>query len=255
MVWLKERRRRKLKARPFPRAWRELLWEKSLLYRHLPASDREELHGHIQVFLAEKRFEGVGGLTVTDEVRVLIASQACVLLLHRPASYFPGLHSIVIYPSGYLAPRKERDQVGAVVERVEARAGETWPRGTLVLAWDAVLAGAAGRAGCSNVVIHEFAHQLDYQTGEADGAPLLPRHRYPEWSRVWGREYARLQRALAIGLPVDISPYGVRTPAEFFAVVVEQFFMCPRALSSRHPELYRQLREFFQQDPASWLPR
>ena len=254
-MWLREWRRRKLRSRPFPKAWRELLWERSLLYRHLPAQDREELHGHIQVFLAEKRFEGAGGLTVTDEVRVLIASQACLLTLHRPADYYPGLYSIVVYPSGYLAPRRERDQVGAVVEAVEARAGETWPRGTLVLAWDAVLAGAAGRAGCSNVVIHEFAHQLDYQTGEADGAPLLPRDRYPEWARIWGREYARLQRALAWSLPVDISPYGGKNPAEFFAVVVEQFFMCPRALSSCHPELYRQLRLFSRQNPASWLPR
>ncbi|HIP99323.1 TPA: zinc-dependent peptidase [Candidatus Bipolaricaulota bacterium] len=255
MVWLRAWRRRKLKARTFPAAWQELLWKRSLLYRHLPAMDREELHGHIRVFVTEKRFEGAGGLLVTDEVRVLVASQACLLLLHRSADYFPGLYSIVIYPSGYLAPKRERDQVGAVVEAVEARAGETWARGTLVLAWDAVLAGAAGRAGCSNVVIHEFAHQLDYQTGEADGAPLLPRDRYPEWSRVWGREYARLQHALAQGLPVDISPYGAKNPAEFFAVVVEQFFMCPRALSSRHPGLYRQLQELFRQDPASWLPR
>ncbi|MCD5407827.1 zinc-dependent peptidase [Candidatus Bipolaricaulota bacterium] len=254
-MWLRELKRRRLKGRPFPGAWEELLWERSLLWRHLPPEDREELQGHIQVFLAEKRFEGAGGLTVTDEVRVLIASQACLLMLHRAADYFPGLYSIVVYPSGYLAPKRERDQVGAVIEGVEARSGETWPRGTLVLAWDAVLAGAAGRAGCSNVVVHEFAHQLDYQSGEADGAPLLPRELYPEWSRVWGREYARLQHALARGLPVDISPYGAKHPAEFFAVVVEQFFMCPQGLKARHPELYQVLRRYFQQDPASWLPR
>lgn len=254
-MWIRERKRNRLRKRPFPADWEDLLWRRSLVYRHLPLADRGELHGHIQVFLAEKRFEGAGGQEITDELRVLVASQACLLLLHRPADYFPGLYSIVVYPSQYLAPKRERDRVGAVVEGVEARAGETWPRGTLVLAWDAVLAGAAGAWGCRNVVIHEFAHQLDYATGEADGAPLLPRGRYPEWSRVWGREYARFQAALAQGLPVDLDPYGARNPAEFFAVVVEAFFMCPRALSSRHPALYRLLEEYFRQDPASWLPR
>lgn len=254
-MWLRERRRRRLKKRPFPTGWEELLRRRSLIYRHLPPADRRELQGHIQVLVVEKRFEGAGGFEVTDEVRVLIASQASLLLLHRRTDYFPGLFSIVVYPSQYLAPKRERDRAGAVIEGVEARAGETWPRGTLVVAWDAVEAGAAGAWGCRNVVIHEFAHQLDYLSGEGDGAPPLPAELARRWPQVWGREYARFVHQVARGGPAAIDPYGTKSPAEFFAVVVETFFMCPRTLSRFHPALYRLLSEYFRQDPASWLPR
>lgn len=254
-MWLRELRWKRLRRRPFPVDWERNLLQRSLVYRHLPLADREELHGHIQVFLAEKRFEGAGGQKITDEVRVLVASQACLLFLHREANYYPGLYSIVVYPTQYLAPRWEQDQVGVVVEGVEARAGETWPRGTLVLAWDAVLAGAAGAWGCRNVVIHEFAHQLDYQDGKTDGAPPLPSELAQRWPKVWTKEYARFQARLARRLPTEIDPYGARSPAEFFAVTVEAFFMCPRRLAASHPALYRLLGEYFRQDPASWLPR
>jgi Mlc titration factor MtfA (ptsG expression regulator) len=255
-MWIRRLRREKLRKRPFPPIWRLALEEELSLYRNLGEADRRELHGHIQVFLAEKRFEGAGGLVVTEVMKLLVAAQACLLLLHRDTDYFPGLYSVVIYPSEYLARRRDRDEAGVVVERLEARAGESWPRGTVVLAWNEVQLGAAGLLGCRNVVIHEFAHLLDYENGEADGAPALPeRGLYRPWARAWSREYARLQAALAGGENTFIDPYGAENPAEFFAVVVEAFFTCPRGLLAHHPDLYRLLERYFQQDPASWLPR
>src|SRR5213595_562439 len=99
---LKRQRRRRLRARPFPKDWLTLIQRHVVFFHRLSASDRAELLGHIQVFLAEKRFEGCGGFAITEEVRVTIAAQACLLLLHRRTDYFPGLLTILVYPSAYL---------------------------------------------------------------------------------------------------------------------------------------------------------
>ena len=107
MFGLTRRRREKLRQQPFPDTWRQYLKRRVLLYHRLPAEDRRELEGHIQVFLDEKRFEGCGGLAITDEVRVVIAAQACLLLLHRETGYFPGLSSVVVYPTSFVVELKE----------------------------------------------------------------------------------------------------------------------------------------------------
>jgi len=133
--------------------------------------------------------------------------------------------------------------------------GETWPRGTLVLAWDAVVNGAKGLEGCRNVVLHEFAHQLDYLDGKVDGVPPLPGELRSSWPEAFGRAFRRHEKRVALGLPTLLDPYGVKSPAEFFAVAVEAFFMCPRAFKARHPALYRQLSRYFLEDPARWMPR
>ena len=144
------------------------------MYSRLPPADRRELEGHIQIFLAEKRFEGCGGQEITDEVRVLIAAQACLLLLHRDTDCYPRLHSILVYPSSYIAKTWHVEQDGrTITEGDQARGGESWPHGAVVLAWDGAIAGAVEPNKKNNLVIHEFAHQLDQEDGIADGAPLL----------------------------------------------------------------------------------
>src|SRR5690606_32830266 len=137
--------------------------------------DRRELRGHIRVFLAEKHFEGCGGLTLTDEIEVTIAAQACLLLLHRETDYYPRLITILVYPSTYVAHAREPIGGGMVIEGEVARLGEAWKDGVVVLAWDDVLAGASDLHDGHNVVLHEFAHQLDQEDGTADGAPVLGR--------------------------------------------------------------------------------
>lgn len=251
---LRERRRRRLQARPFPHKWLTLIQQHVAFFHRLSAADRAELLGHIQVFLAEKRFEGCGGFSITDEVRLTIAAQACLLLLHRRTDYFPQLLTILLYPATYMA--EESRQVGEHLweEGTVSRLGETGRRmGSLVLSWDAVKHGAAHPADGKNVVLHEFAHQLDFENEAADGVPgLATREQQLAWAAVMRSEYASLRAADQSGIPTLLDTYGATNPAEFFAVSVEAFFERPRALRANHPKLYAELRTYFQQDPVEF---
>lgn len=250
-AWLRERRRSRLRQRPFPEEWEAILERNVPLYQKLPEADRSELKGHIRVFLAEKRFEGAGGLTITDGIRVTIAAHACVLLLHRATDYYPGLYTIIVYPGAYVAARTVREPMGIVTERTDTRLGESSPRGAVVLSWDAVEAAASDVGDCRNVVLHEFAHQLDGEDGSVEGAPALSdRSRYVAWARILGREYERLRRDTALGRKTVLDRYGATSPAEFFAVTTECFFTRPELLKARHPELYAELQQYYQQDPG-----
>jgi len=249
---LKQRRRRKLRAQPAPPAWRPTLSRILPVFRKLPPKDQEELLGHIQVFLAEKQFEGCGGLKLTDEIRLTIAAQACLLLLHRETDYYPQLSTILVYPSTYIA-HGERHLEGPIWEEGgQSLLGHTQRRlGVIVLAWDAARWGVTNPSDGRNVVLHEFAHQLDFEDYSTDGAPALAtRAEYRDWARVMSREFEALQAAEEAGLPSVLDPYGATNPAEFFAVATEAFFERPVALRARHPELYAELGKFFRQDPA-----
>src|SRR5256714_4038949 len=251
---LRQRKRHRLRARRFPEKWLSLIQRHVAFFHRLSASDRAELLGHIQVFLSEKRFEGCGGFTITDEVRAAIAAQACLLLLHRKADYFPEMLTILVYPLTYMV--EEKRQVGEHLweEGTMSRLGETGRRmGSLVLSWDAVKHGAADPSDGKNVVLHEFAHQLDFENHAADGVPgLATREQQLAWAAVMKSEFASLRAADESGIPTLLDTYGARNPAEFFAVSVEAFFERPRALRARHPKLYEQLRNYFQQDPVEY---
>ncbi len=248
--FLRRRKLEALKARPLPEAWRAVALRNVPYLRDLPPEDLRELEGLMQIFLAEKRFEGCGGMEITDEVRVTVAAQACLLLLHRDTDVYPDLVSIVIYPSAFRVPSRQ-PAGGVVIEGTSTLAGESWARDVVVLSWDHVVADARNPADGKNVVLHEFAHQLDAEEGAMDGAPDLGSgKRYGPWARVLGAEYEELARELREGLRGDIDTYGAKNPPEFFAVVTEEFFEKPLALRERHPELYAQLRDFYRQDPA-----
>jgi MtfA peptidase len=165
-MWNKQRRE-KLKAAPFPPDWSRILLERFPLYQRLPDADRKELQGYIRVFLAEKKLEGCGGLEITEEMKVCIAAQACLLLLHRNTDYYRGLRSILVYPTAYFAKTTRHVGVGIMEERFDSRLGEAWDSGAVVLAWDAVNHGATIPDDGHNVVFHEFAHQLDFEGGKA----------------------------------------------------------------------------------------
>jgi Mlc titration factor MtfA (ptsG expression regulator) len=250
-AWLRERRRSRIRQRPFAQEWEAFLEQNVPLYQRLSDADRHELKGHIRVFLAEKRFEGGGGLSITDEIRVTIAAHACVLLLHRTTDYYPGLYTIIVYPGAYVAERAVWEPMGIVTERAETRLGESSTRGAVVLSWNAVEAAASDVGDCRNVVLHEFAHQLDAEDGSVEGAPAFAdRTRYVAWARILGREFARLRRDTALGRQTVLDRYGATSPAEFFAVTTECFFTRPELLNARHPELYAELRDYYQQDPV-----
>ena len=257
---LKKRHRDRIRSQPFPSEWRDILLRRYLMYSRLPLADRRELEGLIQVFLAEKRFEGCGGQEITDEVRVLIAAQACLLLLHRDTDCYPRLHSVLVYPSSYVARTWHLENDGrTITEGDQVRGGESWPHGTVVLAWDGAFAGAVELDKERNLVLHEFAHQLDEEDGRADGAPLLTganvwqtRHRYQTWAKVLSAEFHQLRRAAEDGRETVLDTYGARNPAEFFAVATEGFFEKPGRLKERHPALYAELKEFYHQDPLAY---
>ena len=252
MLGRRTRRRERLRQRPLPDSWIANIERNVPYYRTLNASDRRELHGHIQVFLAEKRFEGCGGLELTDEIRVTIAAQACILLLHRDTDYYPSLRTILVYPDPYIARVARRLPGGIAIEGREVRLGESWVAGAIVLSWDDVLRGAADVHDGHNVVFHEFAHQLDAESGSANGAPDLPRRSmYIAWARVMKAEYAHLLDDLAHHRDTVLDGYGSTSPVEFFAVATECFFEKPLQLEKTHPALYDQLKLFYRQDPAA----
>ena len=254
MFGLKRRRRRRLLTTPWPEPWRALVERELAYYRLLPAEDRRELEGLVQVFLAEKRFEGCGGLEITDEVRLLIAAQACLLLLHRPTDFFPTLRTVLVYPDFYVVRETVEEEDGTVCEGLDERHGESWGHGTLVLSWKDVRRDTKNIRDGWNVVLHEFAHQLDDEEGEADGAPALPdREAREEWARVLGAEYEALRERVERGRKPLIEEYAAESPAEFFAVVTEMFFEKAVFLRDRFPEVYEQLRRYYRQDPALYF--
>ena len=200
-------------------------------YNRLSPADQEELQGHIQVFLDEKYFEGCGGLELTEEMKVTIAAQACLLLLHRETDYYPRLITILVYPDAYVAKSIEPLGAGVVSESETARLGEAWRDGVVVVSWDDVQRDAKVPDDGHNVVLHEFAHQLDWQDGLADGAPILDHEgEYTPWARVLGDEFEKLRRNIELGRSDVLDEYGATNPAEFFAVATECFFERPLQL-------------------------
>src|SRR4051812_15235324 len=250
----KSRRRARQRAAPTPGEWRGILERNLSIFSRLSPADQAELLGHTAVFLAEKHFEGAGGLELTDEIRVTIAAQACLLLLHRETDYYPLLKSIIVYPSTYVVPSEHSIGGGIWEEGEDQLLGHTSRSlSALVLAWDSTLHGARDVQDGENVVLHEFAHQLDFEQGDVNGTPELGSNgQYASWARVLGAEYDALRRASGEGRPSVLDDYGGENPAEFFAVATEAFFERPAELRAKHAALYEELRAFYQQDPASW---
>lgn len=250
--FVREHRRKRLRARPFPAAWREILERRVPYSRLLPRDLQRQLEQHIQVFIAEKSFVGCDGFEISDEVRVTIAAQACLLILNRNSGYYPNLRQILVYPGAFIIERLRAEPSGILQEQRQVLSGESWTHGQVVLSWDDTVQGAAVVDDGRNVVIHEFAHQLDQEKGFANGAPWLGRRdRYPRWSQVLSWEFARLQELAITQQPSLFSYYGASNPAEFFAVVSEVFFEQPREMAAMHPALYEELRVFYRIDPAT----
>jgi Mlc titration factor MtfA (ptsG expression regulator) len=258
-MW-KSLRRQRLRNSPLSASWRQMMERHCPFYCWMPAEDRRELEGHSRIFLAEKNFEGCGGLILTDEIKVSIASQACVLLLHRRTDYYPHLKSVLVYPGDYASSETRPVGINVVEVRPVVRAGESWREGVVVLSWDSVQAGSRQPELGHNVVLHEFAHQLDYEDGQADGVPLLghgePRNvraqRYADWQRIMRQEFETLRAQAISGQSSFLRHYGATNAAEFFAVATENFFCRPGEMRQWHPEIYEQMKWYYQQDPAMW---
>jgi Mlc titration factor MtfA (ptsG expression regulator) len=245
-----ERRRDRLRAAPFPAAWRRILRRRVPAVARLPADLQVQLKRHIQVFIAEKPFIGCQGQAITADVQVTVAAQACMLLMgHARPDYFPRLRQILVYPDAFVVQREQAQGNGLVHEQRRALTGESWSQGQVILSWTDVLAGASDPADGRNVVLHEFAHQIDQDNGTANGRPWRPtaslRRR---WAAVMGAAFEQLRHEPS----ALIDAYGASEPAEFFAVLTEVFFERPQALAAEAPAVYRELAELYRLQPASW---
>ncbi len=254
MFLFKKWRRKRLAGREFPEGWLRIIEKNVPLYGRLSSEDKAELRRHIPIFMGEKRFEGCRGLEITDEIKVTIAAQACVLLLHRKTDYYPGLSTILVYPRAFVIRRTEHLPGGVVSEEPQVLLGESWHRGPVVLSWDDVKHDTADINDGHNVVFHEFAHQIESSGGKGDDTIVLKNSSsYIAWARVLQKDYEKLRHATAQNHPTFLNKYGATNPEEFFAVVTEFFFEKPRELKEIHQELYNELKQFYHQDPVSYL--
>ncbi len=251
LSWWKQHRRQRLLSEPFPEPWRDILRRNVRHYARLPDNRQQRLEQRVQVFVAEKNWEGCNGVVVTDEMRVTIAAQACLLVLAIEDAYYDHVLSILIYPTAFVARDVQITRAGVVVEGRQARLGEAWYRGPVIVSWEDALAGGRQTDPGRNLVLHEFAHQLDMQNGrELDGTPPLPSPDLaPRWADVMEREFQQLRRDCRSHRRPLIDCYGTTNRAEFFAVATETFFERPVALRSRHPDLFDVLRAYYRQDP------
>jgi Mlc titration factor MtfA (ptsG expression regulator) len=248
-------RLRQALARPLSGGQQAIIERNVPQYRGMAAPLREQLQGLVKRFLHEKTFVGCAGLALTEEMRVTIAAQACLLLLNRTGEVYPGLHAVLVYPGAFLVPRKQVDAGGVVTETRQDLLGESWGDGRVILSWDHVRRAGHDPEGAQNVVLHEFAHQLDSESGSTNGAPLLgSAERYKRWSETLARDFELLRRDTYWGHRDVLDPYGASSPAEFFAVATESFFEQPHALAARHPELYAEFQRYFRVDPRDWFP-
>lgn len=246
-------RRARLAAQPFPAAWRQVVREQVPLVARLPADVQQRLRQRMQVFIAEVPFIGCQGLEVTPEMRVVVAAQACLLVLNRPQG-FEMLREVLLYPGPFRVRRQALDDAGVHSEQAQVLSGESWEQGKVLLSWPDCLQGAADAADGVNVVMHEFAHQLDQVGGGANGAPP-DALRQRGWSAVWSQSYECIRRGfydLAEGDAPLFDDYALSAPAEFFACACELFFERGAALQGQHPDLYAQLERYFGVCTADW---
>jgi Mlc titration factor MtfA (ptsG expression regulator) len=251
LSWLRARRRRKILATPFPDAWLPYLEHNLAHYRHLTADEQSRLQDEVQVFVAERNWEGCNGLQLTDEMKVTIAAHACLMTLGLAGEPFRNLQTVLVYPSGYAVP-EERWYQGWSIKGSEARLGEAWYRGPVILSWAEVRRDAHHPGRGNNLVWHEFAHQLDMLDRSTNGTPpLLDRQQRRRWHEVMTAEYQQLIDDAHEGRDTVLDPYGARNEAEFFAVATESFFDNPVELRDEHPRLYELLSEYYRQDTAA----
>lgn len=249
--FLRARRRAALLREPLPPEWRELLAERVPLYRRMPEELRREMEPKVRAFLEDVRFVGCGGLEVTDEMRLVIAWQACVLIARRDPGVYASLASVLVYPDEFVVEESEEDEAGVVTEGTRVLSGQTFDTDRIVLSWrDVCESSAPGDA--YNVVLHEFAHYLDNSVDGTLTNTRAKRAALEAWHAVLDREYEALCDAVDRGEEVLIDPYATESTVEFFAVATEAFFETPVELQTHHPALYAELRSFYGLDPASW---
>ena len=244
-------RRRALRDPGFsPAQWAATVRSVALL-RDWPSAALTRLREQVVLFLHAKRYTAAQGTLIDDELRLLIAAQACVPILHLDIDYYSGWRELIVYPDTFVTRHQEHDEAGVLHSWRQASAGEAWSQGPVVLSQTDVQDSALARDGF-NVVIHEMAHKLDMLNGDANGFPPLHRSmRAQDWARAWSAAYEAFCEEVDTGGAPALDPYAAESPAEFFAVMSEAFFETPSLVDTHFPALYPQLSDFYRYDPRS----
>jgi len=255
VTFFRKRRHKKWLRDPFPEEWNEILVQNVAHYPALDENEASRLRDFVQIFVAEKNWEGCGGLEMSDEIRVTISAQAGLLVLGLPHQFFKNVRTVLVYPTTIITPDRplRAFELPGEVKRVGIPIlGEAQLRGPVLLVWDAVKQNARHPDRGHDVVYHEFAHKLDMLDGAADGTPVLAsREALARWVDVCAREYNDLRTSVSRNKKTFLNAYGATNEAEFFAVATEQFFNMPRAMLKEEPALYAVLRDFYHQDTAA----
>lgn len=259
---LRKQRRRVLVAQPLPAALTVVVDDRVSIRARLPADLRRRHDGLVRAFIDEKQFVGCNGLTVTDEMRAMIAAQACLLLLGRPGSLYDELRSILVYPTAFWVEDEVHDDDGLVTRRRRVLSGEAWDSHRIVLSWEDVEDSTASADDGFNLVLHEFAHYLEAEgrglpplsdERERSGAARVRGRGIDDWADDLADEFDALLDSVDRGEDTFLDPYAAEDEAEFFAVATEDFYERPADLRAAHPRLYALLREFYGVDPADWV--
>ena len=255
MLGLKRRRREKIRNRPFPHDWIETIRKNVPLYRRLPETDQKELQGHILVFLREK-FRGLRRTGADDEIRVTIAAQACILLLHRKTDYYPELFSILVYPGAFIAKGYIELAPASIWKPSRYISGNPGSTARLffpgTMFWPTPPTSTTATTWCSTSSPINWTSKTVGRTARLRCLTGRCMWRGPGY---WAEDFLRLRHDAEEGLATVLDQYGATNPAELFAVATECFFEKPVQLQSKHPELYENLKLYFQQDPAGFAPR
>ena len=250
-IW-RSRRRQQIAVRPFPESWHQLLEQHWQLYAVLPEDVRDQLQRQLRVMMAETEFYGCNDLIVTEKMRVLVLAQASLLygsVIHHQQTDFP---CVLLYPDAFVREGATMDELGLVAEERHILLGESWEQGKVILSWADIEQNLAQPQSHHNLVIHEYAHQIDGYDGAMNGTPPVAGHpKFQTWPAVMQGAYDDLCRRVDAG-DASFDPYATTNPAEFFAVVSEYFFMQPQVLIERYPDVYRLLSAFYRRDPLTW---
>ncbi len=253
--WFRDRRRRKLLAEPFPSEWEAPLHRNVGHYPILTEEERAKVRDIARVLVVEKIWEPCGGLEMSQEIQVTIAAQSALLLLGLDHNYYLRVPSILVYPTAFHLP-KEDETGDEFFTRGEITAeGQAVYRGPVILSWDQVLSEGRNPQAGHNVVIHEFAHQLDFLDNQVDGAPPLESAQQTlRWKEVMSRALAAHRQALERGEETLFTEHAGQDEAEFFADCSESFFCLPHDLRQEQPEIYHLLAGYYRVEPVKWFP-
>ena len=245
-------RDKRILKRPFPTDWQVIVQRRLPFLQKLNEAEQQQLQDMIKLFVAKKNFYGCGGLEINNDIRVTIAAEACLLLLNRNTGVYPSLKHILVYPYAFKVERQQHNSDGTVSQMKSGLLGESWDNSKVVLSWDNVEHGIENFNDGHNVVLHEFSHQLDSESGSANGAPLLKKNSYQLWAKVLSKEFEALVKASEQFDKSVMDYYGATNAAEFFAVATETFFEKPLQMSIKHPELYNEFKTYYCVDPLLW---